>query len=233
MNKFSKEYIKKNFRVKKFCKHLDYILDKKKEIKTQPPLYMFILYYSLLEKVEKFSEPIKITKKSSVEDQAALKKGNKYKVVWNYEDIDKEFTNEKNDEFLQYIMRESDGGFLLEEISDNFRVVHHFPIQESHTFVYSKINKRYYHILFSGEVNKQTGFYWNLLLGSYKKKISIIDFFETIMNYCVNEIGFDTNGLEIANYFVSKNNNEINYHSLYQEDPNILKDEAEHLLISF
>ena len=113
MNKFSKEYIKKNFRVKKFCKHLDYILDKKKEIKTQPPLYMFILYYSLLEKVEKFSEPIKITKKSSVEDQAALKKGNKYKVVWNYEDIDKEFTNEKNDEFLQYIMRESGGGFYI------------------------------------------------------------------------------------------------------------------------
>ena len=233
MNKFSKEYIKKNFRVKKFCNNLDYILDKKKEIKTQPPLYMFILYYSLLEKVEKFSEPIKITKKSSVEDQAALKKGNKYKVVWNYEDIDKEFVNEKNDEFLQYIMSESDGGFLLENINENFRVVHHFPIQESHTLVYSKINKKYYHILFSKEVNKQTGFYWNLLLGSYSKKISIINFFETIMNYCVNEIGYDINGLEIANYFADKNNNEINYHSYYQKDPNILKDPEGYLLISF
>ena len=130
-------------------------------------------------------------------------------------------------------MSESYGGFLLEEISDNFRVVYKFPLQESHTLVYSKVNKKYYHILFSKEVNKQTGFYWNLLLGSYKKKISIIDIFESIMNYCVNEIGFDVNGLEIKNYFTDKSNKEINYHSYYQKDPNILKDPEGYLILSF
>ena len=46
MNKFSKEYIKKNFRVKKFCKHLDYILDKKKGDKNSTTsLYVYFILF--------------------------------------------------------------------------------------------------------------------------------------------------------------------------------------------
>ena len=97
-NKFSVEYIKKNFKVKNFCKHLEHLehlLKKKsdgtnKDILSQPPIYLFVLYSALVNNVEKFNEPIKLTKNSTGKDLESFKAGEKYKVIFSYKEIDKD-----------------------------------------------------------------------------------------------------------------------------------------------
>jgi len=231
-NKFSVEYIKKNFKVKNFCKHLEHLehlLKKKsdgtnKDILSQPPIYLFVLYSALVNNVEKFNEPIKLTKNSTGKDLESFKAGEKYKVIFSYKEIDKEFIDKKNNDLYQFFLNYSSDGTLLERLSDNFKLIYHFPIGSRQSLIFSKLNKKYYHMEFLMETDAVNGFYYNLIVNTFNKKITLTEFFNSIVNhFAENDLIDPKSKIDEHEMFADNDDITKNYYFMEKDAPGSLK----------
>jgi len=176
-------FLKKNFKVKNFCKELDYLVDLKKTDeklwREMPEISRYIVYYSFFNKVAKFNTVQKVG--NETKDDIEFEQ--------NYSNVDEDYFSEETFMLRELMFDMLCDGVLFEYLSDNFKLIYHFPIWQYETLVFSKFNKRYYHFSFFPEADIETGYEFpDVLKASHRvenyfdKKISKKQFFDKILD---------------------------------------------------
>ena len=99
-----------------------------------------------------------------------------------------DYYNKKNQNFRKWVEKSRDKGELLPKLSDNFKLIYHFPMDSNHSLIYSKFNKTYYYIqvayVWDKKKQKRSNFEeWHVIRKKYKKKMSKNEFFKKIIQY--------------------------------------------------
>ena len=213
MNKFNfnLDFLRKNFKVENFCNELDYLVGLRSEnfdlYKEQVGIYKYLIYFSFYKKVPLLNTVLEVDDTSDFEK--------------DYHILDKEFNSEKNSKIREEIARKIMDGSLFEFMSDNFKLIYHFPMQCIASLIYSKLNKKYYYIYFYPYFAENDGQKPDVNEGSheiinlYDQKISEKDFFNEILKHFRDEdLGFEDGTLVKGRddyFFQDLNDKNINY----------------------
>ena len=204
--------MRKNFKVENFCNELDYLVGLRSEnfdlYKEQVGIYKYLIYFSFYKKVPLFNTVLEVDDTSDFEK--------------DYHILDKEFNSKKNSKIREEIARKIMDGSLFEFMSDNFKLIYHFPMDYfTQSLIYSKFNKRYYHIYFFPYFAEKDGQKPDVNEGSheiinfYDQKISKKDFFNDILkHYRDEDLGFEGGTLVKGRddqLFQDLNDKNINY----------------------
>ena len=212
--------LKKRFDFKRFCKELDYLADLRIEnfklYNDQVGIYKYIIYFSFYKKIPLLNTVLE------VDDTSEFEK--------DYHILDKEFCDKKNLPIRINITKKIFDGSLFEFMSNNFKLIYHFPMDYfTSSLVYSKFNKRYYHIHFFPLFTEKDGQKPDVIhskhqvINYYDNKISKKAFFNEILDHFrVEDLGFEGGTLVKGRddeLFRDKKNKKINYwHKLAYEN---------------
>ena len=83
-----------------------------------------------------------------------------------------DYYNKKNQNFRKWVEKSRDKGELLPKLSDNFKLIYHFPMDSNHSLIYSKFNKTYYYIQVAYVWDKKKVLdFWILLFFQLRKNV--------------------------------------------------------------